>query len=168
MSLNATASHSAGLNPGYLNDMLTQDSHAVTQLKDLLLQERELLEQRRPDGLQAIVARKDQLLEVLTFNAKQRGQLLQAAGLKATLAGWEQLLQRDAITQPLVASWQTLTSEFIECQKANEINGRMINRSKQTLTHLLNLIRGQVAVPSLYTQTGATTNSTSSHSFVKA
>lgn len=156
------------LNINYLNDMLVQDSSAVQKLKNLLLQERELLEQRKPEGLQDIVALKDQQLSTLSFNARQRQQLLQAAGLTANLAGWEELLLREASSQAMLASWQTLTAEFIECQKANEINGRMINRSKQTLTHLLNLIRGQVAIPSLYTQKGSTTNQNSSQTMVKA
>ena len=156
------------LNINYLNDMLVQDSAAVQKLKNLLLQERELLEQRKPDGLQEIVERKDQHLSTLSFNARQRQQLLQAAGLTANLAGWEELLLREAASHSLIASWQALTADFIECQKANEINGRMINRSKQTLTHLLNLIRGQVAIPALYTQKGSTTNQNSSQTMVKA
>lgn len=156
------------LNINYLRDMCTQDSNAVNQLKDLLLLERELMEQRKHEGLQHIVMQKDKLLETLTFNAKHREQLLRAVGLEATLAGWEQLLLRVPSALPLIAQWQILTADFIECQKANEINGRMINRSKQTLTHLLNLIRGQVAAPSLYTQKGATTNQSSSHTMVKA
>jgi len=163
MSLNPN-----GLNSSYLNDMFAQDSNAIQHLKSLLLQERQLLEERKPEGLQEIVARKDQHLETLTFNAKQREQLLNAAGLNTSLAGWEQLLSSDSATQSLVSGWRTLTNEFIECQKANEINGRMISRSKQTLTHLLNLIRGQVTVPSLYTQTGTTSNYNNSNSIVKA
>lgn len=148
--------------------MHAQDSAAINQLKKLLLLERQLLEQRQPQGLQEIVTQKDQLLETLTFNAKQRAQLLRAANLETTLAGWEALLLRESCSSSLINSWQTLTADFIECQQANEINGRMINRSKQTLTHLLNLIRGQVAMPSLYTQKGATTQPNSSHTMVKA
>lgn len=156
------------LNINYLRDMYTQDSTAVNQLQNLLLLERELMEQRKHEGLQEIVMQKDHLLETLTFNAKQREQLLRAAGLETTLAGWEQFLTRSPLTQPLITQWQALTADFLQCQKANEINGRMINRSRQTLTTLLNLIRGQVAMPSLYTQKGATTNQNSSHTVVKA
>lgn len=156
------------LNIAYLRDMLAQDSSTVAKLKDLLLTEREQLEQRKHQGLQEIITAKDQLLEILSFNAKQREQLLRAVGIETTLAGWEQLLLRDPSTLSLIPGWQQLTREFVECQKANEINGRMINRSKQTLTHLLNLVRGQVAAPSLYTQKGATTNYSSSHTVAKA
>ena len=156
------------LNAQLLRDMLTQDTNAVMQLKDLLLKERELLEQRKLEGMQEIVGLKDHLLGNLSFTAKQREQVLRNAGLPTDLAGWNTLLSRDALTLPLIPEWQTLTNEFIECQTANEINGKMINRSKQTLSHLLNLLRGQVAAPSLYTPKGATTNHSGSHTVVKA
>jgi flagellar biosynthesis protein FlgN len=156
------------LNIQFLRDMLAQDSDAVTQLQTLLLQERTLLEQRKPEGMQEIVGKKDQLLSNLAFTAKQRTQLLSNAGLSTDLTGWIEFLSRDALTITLVPEWQTLTHHFIECQTANEINGKLINRSKQTLTHLLNLLRGQVAAPSLYTQKGATSNSSHSHTVVKA
>jgi len=156
------------LNAQFLRDMLTQDTDYVKQLKALLLQERELLEQRQAEGMQEIVSQKDHILGNLAFTAKQREQLLRTAGLTTDLAGWQVFLGRDATTLPLIPGWQALTDEFIECQTANEINGKMINRSKQTLSHLLNLIRGQVAAPSLYTQKGATTNNSSTYTVAKA
>lgn len=156
------------LNIQFLRDMLTQDANAVMQLKALLLKERELLEQRQLEGMQEIVSLKDHLLGNLSYSAKQREQLLRSAGLATDLQGWQTFLQRDPTTQQLTAEWHALTTEFIDCQSANEINGKMINRSKQTLSHLLNLIRGQVATPSLYTQKGSTTNYSSSHTVAKA
>jgi flagella synthesis protein FlgN len=156
------------LNTQFLRDMLAQDADAVKQLKALLLKERELLEQRKLDGMQEILNAKDQLLDNLSFTAKQREQLLRNAGLPTDLAGWNTFLSRDTSTLALIPEWQTLTDEFIECRTANEINGKMINRSKQTLSHLLNLLRGQVVAPSLYTQKGSTTNYSGSHTIVKA
>ncbi len=156
------------LNVQLLRDMLTQDTNAVKQLKELLIKERELLEQRKLEGMQEIVGLKDHLLGNLAFTAKQREQVLRNAGLPTDLAGWNTFLSRDALTLALIPEWQTLTNEFIECQTANEINGKMINRSRQTLSHLLNLLRGQVATPSLYTQKGSTTNHSGSHTVVKA
>jgi flagella synthesis protein FlgN len=93
---------------------------------------------------------------------------LRSTGLATNLAGWEIFLARDAATQELIPAWQALTAEFSKCQAANEINGKMINRSKQTLSHLLNLLRGQVAAPSLYTQKGATANYSNTHTVAKA
>lgn len=156
------------LNIQFLRDMLAQDSNAIQQLKTLLVKERELLEQRELQGMQEIVSQKDHLLGNLSFTARQREQILRSLGLATDLAGWKSFLERDALTLGLIPEWQTLTSEFAECQAANEVNGKMINRSKQTLSHLLNLIRGQVATPSLYTQKGATTNHSSAHTVAKA
>jgi len=156
------------LNAQFLRDMLTQDTNYVEQLKALLLKEHELLKQRQTEGMQEIVSQKDHILGNLSFTAKQREQLLRSAGLSTDLIGWQAFLGRDPTTLSLIPGWQLLTNEFIECQTANEINGKMINRSKQTLSHLLNLIRGQVAAPSLYTQKGATTNHSSTHTVAKA
>jgi hypothetical protein len=48
----------------------------------------------------------------------------------------------------------------------NDINGKMISRSQQTLSHLINLLRGKVAAPSLYTAQGTKTQYTSSYTVV--
>jgi len=152
----------------FLSDMLATDSKAILELKTLLNQERELLEKRELQGLQAIVDRKDVLLQQLRFSAKQREQILTAAGLTTDLAGWDAFLLRDGSTRFLIPEWQKITQVFIECQKANEINGKMISRSKQTLNHLLNLLRGQVAPPTLYNQKGTSTHYNNSYSVTKA
>lgn len=151
-----------------LRDMLAQDSQSLTQLHGLLEQERTMLESRQLQGMQELVAQKDQLLSSLAYNAKQREQVLRSAGLTTDLAGWENYLNQDASTRIFIPQWKHLTEKFIACQEANEINGKMINRSRQTLNHLLNLIRGQVVAPSLYTQKGATTNQNSSYTVAKA
>lgn len=156
------------LNIQFLRDMLAQDSAAIQELKSLLTQERELLEQRQLQGMQEIVSRKDQLLDNLSHSARQREQVLTSAALPTDLAGWKRFLERDTQTLSLIPEWDLLTAEFAECQAANEVNGKMINRSKQTLSQLLNLIRGQVAAPSLYTQKGSTTNYSSTHTVAKA
>lgn len=156
------------INPSLVQQMIAQDTNATEQLKNLLLQERELLEQREHDGLPAIVEQKDQLLDALAHNAKQRQQLLQSLGLKTTAQSWDDLLSAHSALAPLRESWKSLTASFSECQRLNDINGKMIARSKQTLGNLLNILRGQVAAPQLYTQSGVTTGSAGSHTLAKA
>lgn len=156
------------LNLQLLRDMLAQDTHAIRELKALLEQERQLIEQRQLEGMQEIVSQKDQLLDNLSYTARQREQLLRSVGLSTDLAGWKAFLERDALTFRLAPEWEALTAEFAECQAANEVNGKMISRSRQTMSHLLNLIRGQVAAPSLYSKKGAATNYSSSHTVAKA
>ena len=156
------------LHPHSLHNMIAQDSAAIGELKSLLLRERELLEQRDHSELPAIIERKDQLLETLGLNAKQRASLLKAAGFKASPEQWEIFLGQNAATRDLLESWRTLMAEFAQCKSLNEINGKMIGRSKQTLGQLLNLLRGQVAAPQLYTSACSTTSSASSHCIAEA
>jgi flagella synthesis protein FlgN len=156
------------INPSLVQQMIAQDMTSTEQLKNLLIQERELLEKREHDNLPSIIDQKDQLLDALAQNARQRQQLLQNLGLKATAQSWEDLLLAHTALVPLRESWKALTDAFSECQRLNDVNGKMIARSKQTLGNLLNILRGQVAAPQLYTQSGATTGNVSSHTLAKA
>ncbi|MDO8344141.1 MAG: flagellar protein FlgN [Cellvibrio sp.] len=158
MSLNITS----------LREMITQDSAALAQLKQLLTHEREQLEQRKQDELPRIVEQKAALLDQLNNSAKQRQQILTTLGLPANARGWDLFLQRNTATQALLGEWKLLVSEFEDCQKMNDINGKMIARSQQTLSHLLGLLRGKVAAPSLYTAQGTKTQHTASYTVAKA
>ena len=151
-----------------LRHMITQDSAALAQLKQLLAQERTLLEQRKQDGLQDIITQKTALVDQLNESAKLRHQILTTLGLPTTAIGWDTFLQRNTATLPLRDDWKNLVSEFEECQKMNDVNGKMIARSQQTVNHLLSLLRGKVAAPSLYTAQGTKTQYTSSYTVAKA
>lgn len=151
-----------------LRNMIAQDSAALAQLKQLLAQERDQLEQRKQDQLPQIIEQKAALLDLLGNNANQRKQILTTLNLPANAQGWDIFLQRNTTTLPLRDDWKLLVSEFEDCQKMNDINGKMIARSQQTLSHLINLLRGKVAAPSLYTAQGTKTQHTSSYTVAKA
>lgn len=151
-----------------LREMIVQDSTALAQLKQLLTYEREQLEQRKQDELSRIVEKKSALVDQLGISAKQRQHILTTLGLPNNAAGWDTFLQRNTATLPLCGEWKQLVTEFEECQKMNDINGKMIARSQQTLNHLLDLLRGKVAAPSLYTAQGTKTQHTSSYTVAKA
>jgi len=151
-----------------LRQMIAQDSAALVQLKQLLTHEREQLEQRKQEELPRIVEQKSALVDQLGISAKQRQHILTTLGLPTNANGWDLFLQRNTATLPLRDDWKQLVSEFEECQKMNDINGKMIARSQQTLNHLLGLLRGKVAAPSLYNAQGAKTQYTSSYTVAKA
>jgi flagella synthesis protein FlgN len=151
-----------------LRDMIAQDSAALIQLKQLLTYEREQLEQRKQDELAKIIEKKSALVDQLNISAKQRQHILTTLNLPTNAAGWDIFLQRNTATLPLRDDWKQVVSEFEECQQMNDINGKMIARSQQTLNHLLGLLRGKVAAPSLYNASGATTQQTSSYTVAKA
>ena len=151
-----------------LREMIALDSSALAQLKQLLAHEREQLEQRKQDELSSIVEKKTILVDQLNISAKQRQSILSTLGLPTNANGWDLFLQRNTATLPLRDDWKLLVAEFEECQKMNDINGKMIARSQQTLNHLLGLLRGKVASPSLYNAQGAKTEHTHSYTVAKA
>lgn len=151
-----------------LREMLAQDSAAVEELKQLLINEREQLAQRKQDQLSIIAERKMTLAKQLSHNSKQRHNLLHSLNLPASARGWDLFLQRNTTTLPLREGWQQLVGEFEECQKMNDINGKLIARSQQTLNHLLNLLRGKVASASLYTAQGLKAEQTTSYTVARA
>lgn len=151
-----------------LRQMMAQDGDAIARLKQLLLRERELLETRNQDELSAIVEQKSQLVDMLNQNARTRQNLLRNLGLATDAAGWDLFLQRNTLTLPLRDGWQQIVRDFSECQALNDINGKLIARSRQTLDHLLGLLRGKVAAPSLYTAMGTKTQQNTSYTVAKA
>jgi len=151
-----------------LQEMMSLDADAVRRLKVLLVQERQLLEQRQHDSLQQLVEQKTLLLDQLGRHAQMRHKLLQLLGLPVNATGWDSFLHRNAHTVPLREGWRNIIEEFSECQRLNEINGKMIARSRQTLNHLLNLLRGQVGAPSLYNAYGNATQQHTSYTVAKA
>ena len=151
-----------------LRQMMAQDGDAIARLKQLLLRERELLEARNRDELSAIVEQKSQLVDLLNQNARARQTLLRNLGLTTDAAGWDLFLQRNTLTLPLRDGWKQIIQDFSECQGLNDINGKMVARSRQTLDHLLSLLRGKVAAPSLYTAMGTQTQQNTSYTVAKA
>ena len=151
-----------------LREMMTRDSAAVSRLKNLLIQERQLLESRKHEELQQLVDEKTALLEGLGQHAQMRQRLLKLLNLPQTAEGWDLFLQRNVQTLPLREGWKAIIVEFSECQTLNDINGKMIARSRQTLNHILSLLRGQVASPSLYNAYGAATQQNTSYTVAKA
>lgn len=154
--------------PEILRTMLAQDTAAIEQLTQLLTTERDCLQAREHEQLPELIEAKDQLLAQLDAHSRQRQQWLTHANLSCDQHGWMELLHRRADTRALIEPWQTLVEQFAACQELNEVNGKIIGRSRQTLGQLLNIVRGQTGGPQLYNADGATAPQNDSHSLIKA
>jgi flagellar biosynthesis protein FlgN len=141
-----------------LRQMIEQDKTALHELADCLIKERDCLEKRQLAPMQSLIERKIQLIEQISQQVKFRAQVLSKLNLPQTAEGWSQFLNRHPLTKPLEAEWQTVVACYEECQALNQVNGKLISRSEKTFGHILNLIRGQVAAPSLYGANGASKN----------
>ena len=129
----------------------------LSQLNDLLFQEREALKQRDASGVHQLLAKKTSLLEKLEHNGMERNQALHNAGFEANDQGARDYLQQQAPEKmpELGVQWEGLKTALENCQEANTVNGRIIHRSRQQINLLLDIMRGQPDNPRLYTQTGS-------------
>lgn len=152
--------------PQTLQEMIGRDIRAAEALTELLLEERQLLEQRQHEPLAELIERKTPLLEQLAQSAQQRQQWLIEAGLPADSRGWEQLLEH--YPEAIRESWPGLREAFERCQELNAVNGKLLSRSQQTLGRLLDLLRGQVAGPQLYNAAGNTDGHQGGHTVARA
>lgn len=150
-----------------IEQFIEQDFSAAEQLLQLLQQERQALESRDREALQRTLEAKLNPMQILERNAQQRAQLLTGNGYSNNNSGWLRFLA-DRKQHRLIPRWQQVTDLVKQGKEANEINGKLIARSRQTLEKVLSLLRGQTNTPSLYTNAGKTSNQTLSHTLIKA
>ncbi len=160
---------SPSVSPEFVHQMMVDDSQTIEQLRQILLREREALEQRDHEALPPLIDAKSQAMAALGEHALQRQSWLDASGFSHDHQGWQEWLEQHPDTHAQQAQWQTLAEQFEACRELNEINGKIIQRAQQTVGQLLNLLRGQNNDgPSLYNAKGRSGNSGGSQTLVKA
>ncbi|MDO3382623.1 flagella synthesis protein FlgN [Gilvimarinus algae] len=155
-------------NPALVREMLTADLKAAQALLALLQKESELLKHRDHGALTDLIEAKTQHIELLNAHATERSALLQSLNLPADSNGWQAFMSGNAPLQALLPLWQELQECIAECKALNNINGKLIGRSQQTLQRLLDLVRGKTSTPELYNAKGSATNRALSSSVAKA
>jgi len=128
-----------------LNALIKQDIHHVTQLILLMETEKTFLEQRQHDDLLESSQQKNTLLNTLQSSERQRKSILNDMGLEMSAAGMESLIKRIPKTwqTQLTSAWQQLKERLNECQRLNQVNGRIIHHNKHTLNRILDVLHGQ-------------------------
>ncbi len=147
--------------------LIEQDLQAAQNLLALLQEEREALEARDRERLQTALEAKLGPMQILEHNAQQRANLLTGNGYSNNNPGWEKFLT-DRKMEDLLPRWSEVKDIVQQAKAANDANGKLIARNRQTLEKLRNLIRGQTGVPTLYTNAGKTTGQANSHTLIKA
>ncbi len=156
------------INPNLVEQMLAADQNSADQLITLLSEEKKLLQARDHQPLALLIVEKDKYLESLSAHANERSAVLQSLGLSADNKGWNELLANSKELTPITPLWEKLQTSIQECKRLNEINGKLMGRSQQTLKHLLNLVRGQTGTTELYNAKGGASNSGFSNTVAKA
>lgn len=134
-------------------DLVDQDLTTSLALLHLLEREQEALQERDPEVLRELLEEKTGLLNTLDAGAQQRAEILTELNRPTDKHAWESLL--DALgDNDLKEHWESLKDTIVECQEINEINGKIIARSQQSVHSLMQILKGKADSPSLYTQNG--------------
>jgi len=156
------------INPQLTQTMLERDQQAAQALLLLLQQEGQLLQARDHQELTDLIDEKSKHIHVLNGHADERLAVLESLGMAPTHVEWENLLASDPALAPCLPLWQEIKTILQQCQQLNDINGKLINRSQQTLVRLLDLVRGKTASPQLYNAAGASSHTPSSQTLTRA
>ena len=149
---------------GLLNDGIVQ----AKELNELLDKEYQSLQQVDPEPLEHITLNKQQLLSELESLSKVQDQFLTQLGYSTDRKGIESCLDQLGDDSQLKQKWHALQSLLENCQKQNEINGRVIAVSRRQTTIALDLLYGLTTGSKTYGPTGESQTDRQSNSLGKA
>jgi len=150
-----------------IESLLQIDLKHARRLVELLQLERTCLQKRDSQTLAELIEEKDQLLKKLDQSAQIRNEWLGQLGYDTSLKAWENVIEQQQ-DEVLSLLWSQLQQSILKGRELNEINGRLIGRSQQTLLKLLSILRGNSAAPQLYGSDGNTRNNSESQCFTEA
>lgn len=138
--------------------VFARENELCAALMTLLDQENQALKDRNIEILTQVTQFKQEKLMGLEALAKQRQQLLrsfkpQGATDKQTLDFMIQKAPAN-IKNEFASRWYALAESLQACQEKNEVNGRLIYRSRRVVEKLLSGLRGHRESVSVYNKKG--------------
>lgn len=150
-----------------LKKLLKQDIADLIALNSLLEQEKITLTTRNTQKINQLAAHKSQTVTQLESRAKLKAKLMTSSGLGIRPGQVEEKLA-ELNDSELMKLWQESREKLSTCQQQNTINGSIISQSRQRVSKLMTIIRGQNNTPNLYGQQGKAQSFNSSHRIGKA
>ena len=150
-----------------LKKLLKQDIVDLTALNTLLEQEKITLTTRNTQKISQLAQHKSQTITQLESRAKQKATLMSKSGLGIRPGHVEEKLS-ELNDKELMSLWKDSREQLNNCQQQNAVNGSIISQSRQRVTKLMTIIRGQHKAPNLYGQKGKAQTFNSTHRIGKA
>ena len=134
-----------------LDQSLQHDFSLGQQLRDVLEQERQTLENRQYEQFEQLLQGKQQLLAQLEQGGNARRQWLAKRGFADDASA----LRLVKLQAPAVAEqWQAAAEQWRDCQHANQVNEQICNRTRVVVERVLDILRGQPGQGSTYDAKG--------------
>ncbi len=155
--------------PG-LSELFESALRETAVLLATLQEEFEALAKPDAAAIEEVVARKRALVATLDDKSKRHTAALQAAGYVDSMANMPEWLSHNDNTpdRRLPRLWQDFTAMLHNCQKQNQINGRVIDANRRRTRDALCILRGVEPEPVLYDPHGSTPAAVTSHPITMA
>lgn len=150
-----------------LKKLLKQDIVDLIALNSLLAQERVILTTRDTQKINKLAEHKSKTISQLESRAKLKANIMTKSGLGIRPGQVEEKLA-GLNDDELMSLWQESRDKLSDCQQQNSVNGSIISQSRQRVTKLMTIIRGQSKSPNLYGQQGKTETFNNSQRIGKA
>ncbi len=143
-----------------VRSLIEQETAATVALINSLEEEKKALSTRDSPGLHKCVEIKAKTIVTLEQLSKYRLNILAAHGLDSSNEAWNVLLQTLAkgSDSDILDKWNQLKVLAKRSYELNQVNGKIVNRTRQTVQRLLTILRGQPDSVDLYDQLGRSTN----------
>lgn len=155
-----------------LQQLITDDIQHYQLLQQILMQEQEALKLCQAEPIKELLKRKTTLLTQAQQNANLRSKIMTGMQFEANESGFTRLLscltdQKQA--NQLREDWNLLQGLLKECQTHNSVNGKILQRTQQTVKRFLGIYRGQEqSGASLYNRSGNLSNRASQYCLAQA
>lgn len=140
-----------------LHQVFRDDVSALRSLVALLREEREAIISRDVTELERVTGAKGEYLDQLEQSSRVRDGLLERIGITAEPDPMHRFATDQAtldVVPEFHETWLQLKDALGNVRRENIINGRLVSRSRQTLNHLIDILRGKADAPSLYGREG--------------
>ena len=137
-----------------LSQYLERELDHCTLLQTILLQERELIEQRNLDNLPKILQQKADLLSSIENTHTQKLTWLKARKLSVNLTEFKQQVINNPTLDQCLLLWAELNQAKLQCNESNTVNGIIIAKTRKRNGEQLDILKGIKAGKPLYDAAG--------------
>ena len=125
-----------------LQEQFELENRALDDLETALHCEHGALADRQSGPLDRCVEQKQMAMEALGRAVTQRLDWMRAQGLEPTESALEDRLSQLAGPESeLAGQWQRITERLSACQALNEVNGRVLDATRESVEHLLGVLQ---------------------------
>ena len=170
--MNRTAKKASTVSLKHVSELIQQELKLCQSLHDILLAEFAALKQRDDAAsLDKVIQEKLECTLALEKNENDLFRIITAEGFTQSKQGLQDFLdsiESDSDTFNIKPAWLELRAMVVNCQRQNQVNGRILNISMINTQQALNLLSGREHNPPTYDNQGKTRDKDSSESIAVA